>query len=240
MDIDTAPEHGRVGAWMRGRQRRQWLVLGVGLTIMLPAVMVIWFAVSFLIYSPGYDSAAAALNIVLSAIVGMIGVPLMQSAMYRWLWHLDRKRAAAPNNAIDDVPYGSEPTLPAPRVRWPWSLRVRHALSYIIGVGTLLYTFLPYAHQVAFTRFIADHSAGTASAGSLGGIVSVYLPMVVLLAFAMLFTYRGMRRRDAGLMSPAERMVLMAEFNWLIALTFALGVAALPCRLAGGMILAYL
>jgi hypothetical protein len=224
--------------WMRERPSRQWLVLGAGLVVILPLVMAAWIGLAFVMYEPDSDSADAALNIVLVGVVTLIGVPLMHRAMYRWLWHIDRRRRRHAN--LPEPRYGSKPTAPPPHIRWTVRLRFRHAMLYVLGMTTLLWSFLPYRHQSAANRFIAEHSGGSASARSLNGILFVYLPMAGMLLIVMLLTYRGMQRRNAGLLTPDEQLLLSAELNWLMSLAYALSVAIMLSRLIGGMIAAYL
>jgi hypothetical protein len=110
---------------------------------------------------------------------------------------------------------------------------VRRPLSYIIGVETWLYTYLPLRPSGGVHPLHRGSQRGHRVCLKRRRDRARDLAMVIPLASAMLFTYRGMRRRDADLMSPAKGMAFMAEFNRPMALAYAFGVAALLCRLAG-------
>lgn len=225
----------RRGAW------RRWLVLGSLWAVTTITLLFVWIAVAYFRASTERDAAAVALNFVITGFLAVAGLIIMHRAAYRWFWHIDRKTAAGKLALGDRTPdFGSEKTAPPPDIAWPWSLRLRHALIYLIGIATLLYVFSPMEHQRAIARFIIGHSAGRSSAGSLTTLLVAYLPMVVIAALAMLLTHRQMRRRNAGLLQPQERLLLAAETNWLFSFGLAFGLVALLCKVGGGMVLAHL
>ncbi|PXA99084.1 hypothetical protein DMC47_05235, partial [Nostoc sp. 3335mG] len=187
------------------------------------------------------DAGAVALNLVLTCFIATIGLIAMHRGLYRRFLHVDRRRDAGAVPPGESGPaVGSEPVAPSPRVDWPWTLRLRHAVLYLVGILTLLYAFAPYENQLAILRFVTAHSAGRSSAGSLGALLFGYLPMVALVMLAMLLTWRQMRRRDAGLLRPEETLLLEAETAWLFSFAAAFAMAVFLCRWAGSMIVAYL
>lgn len=231
----------RLGVWMRARKWRQWLVLTAVWFLAFVVLFPAWIAVAILRGSTERDAGAVALNLVLTVFIAVVGLIVVHRATYRWFWHIDRKRAAGllrPGASEPD--YGSELTAPPPRIDWPWSLRLRHALIYIVATATLLYAFAPYENQLAIARFLNAYSAGRTSAGSLALLTFGYLPMAGLSALAVLLTYRQMRRRDTGLLDARQTLLLEAETTWLFSFAAAMVMAALFCRVAGGMIVAYL
>lgn len=228
----------RLNRWMQSSGMRRWLILTALWFIILIVIFSAWIGVALLRGSTDRDAGAAALNLVLVVFLAIVCLIAFQRAMYRWFWHLDRRRFAGPQHESGfDPPFGSEPTQPAPRIDWPWTLRVRHLFVHLVGITTLIYSFAPYDNQRAIARFVMSSSAGRASAGSLTMLVFGYLPMTALAVAAMLLTYRQLRRRDAGLLDAAETMVFEAEVSWLFSFAAAFAVTAVLCRWVGGMIL---
>lgn len=223
------------------RNWRQWLVLGgIGLASWI-ILFAAWIGVAFLRGSTDRDAGAVALNLVLTCFIATIGLIAMHRGLYRRFLHGDRRRAAGAVSPAESGPaVGSEPTGPSPRIDWPWTLRLRHAVLYLVGILTLLYAFAPYQNQLAILRFVTAHSAGRSSAGSLSALLFGYLPLVALVMLAMLLTWRQMRRRDAGLLGPDETLLLEAETSWLFSFAAAFATAVFLCRWAGSMIVAYL
>lgn len=186
-------------------------------------------------------SAEAALNLLVVLIVAVPGFFLMHRGQYRWFWHLDRARESGRLKTGDANPdYGSEPSEPVPKIAWSPMLRLRHALMYLLGMVILIMTFAPYDNQISIGHWIHRFGAGSASRGSLSGLVFVYLPMLVFCALAMLLTYRQMKRRDAGALDAIKALELKAELNWLFSFAAAFAVSSLLCRFAGSMILGYM
>jgi len=231
----------RLGQWMRASKLRLWLVLGLCWLVGCILLFAAWIGVAILRGSTERDAAGVALNLVLVVFLAIVCLFVTHRAMYRWFWHVDRKRAAGKLRPGDaDPAYASEPTQPPPRIAWPWALRLRHALIYLVGVTTLVYVFAPYDNQRAIVRFLIAHSAGPSSAGSLSELIFGYVPMAFLAALAMILTSRQMRRRDAGLLDAHEKLVLQAELSWLFSFAAAFTLTMFLCRWVGSMTLAYL
>jgi hypothetical protein len=236
----TPGRFDRLGVWMRARPWRQALVIGAFAMVAFPTLMGAWIAIAYFRGATDEDAGAVALNVLAMPVLVLILFPLTHRAVYRWVWHVHRRRATTSQRAEQDLTYGSEKTEPTPYITWPWQLRARHALMYAAGAAALLFAFLPYNHQLQFTRFVAQHSVGSASAGSVSAILFVYLPIVALCGLAMLLTAGQMRRHKAGSLDKREALLLAAELNWLFAFAAAFTMTVLFCRLLGGAIVAYL
>lgn len=241
------PQPGPVGRldrfviWMRARKWRQWLVLSMVWLVGVITLFAAWIGVAILRGSTERNAGAVALNLVLVFFLAIVGLVAMHGGTYRWFWHVDRKRAEGALRAGDAYPpYGSEPSEPPPRIDWPRSLRLRHALIYFVAIVTLLYGFAPYDNQLAIIRFVTAHSAGRSSAGSLSMLLFGYLPLGVLATVAMLLTWRQMQRRNAGLLDARETLLLEAEVSWLFSFATAFTVTTFLCRWGGSMIVSFL
>jgi hypothetical protein len=227
----------RISADRWGRRLLLFMAWLAG-TILLFAA---WIGTGILRGSTNRDAGAVALNLVLVVFLATIFLLVMHGAMYRWFLHTARKRASGALRPDEREPeFGTEPTAPPPRIEWPWTLRLRHAFMYVVGIATLLYVFASYADQLAIARFIVRHSMGSASAGSLGSLLFVYLPMVLLSGLAMLLTCRQMRRRDAGLLDAREKQLLEAETAWLFSFAGGFTMTGMLCNWTGNMIVQYL
>lgn len=217
------------------------MLIGVG--IWLACMLVLfpaWIGAALLLGSTERNAGGVALNVVLTIFLAVVGLPLFHRAMYRWFWHIDRKRLAGMPMDAPLPGYGTETTAPAPRIDWPWHLRLRHVLVHVLGIATLIYIFLPYDNQLFFARVINQYSGGRASAGSLNSLMFFYLPLAAVMGLAALLTWNQMRRRDAGLLNDQEKTLLQAETNWLFSWGAAFVMAALFCRFSGSMILRFL
>lgn len=217
------------------------VLMGVGIwvacmLILFPA----WIGTAWLLGSTERNAGGVALNVVLTIFIAVVGLPLFHRAMYRWFWHIDRKRLSGMSMATPLPEYGTEPTAPAPRIDWPWRLRVRHVLVHMLGIATLIYLFLPYANQLFFARVVSQYSSGRASAGSLNSLIFFYLPFAAVMGITVLLTWRQVRRRDAGLLNDHEKKVLEAETTWLFSWGAAFIMALLFCRFSGSMITRFL
>lgn len=170
-------------------RKRRWII---GVLIWLGCMLVLfpaWIATAYFLGSTERNAAGVALNVVLTIFIACVGLPIMHRGTYRWLWHIEQQRLAG-TLPLDMPAYGSEPTLPAPRIAWPLGMRIRHLLIHLSGSVALIYLFLPYANQVAIQRFIVQYSGGRSSAGALNAFVFAYLPLAVVLGLVMLLTWR--------------------------------------------------
>ncbi len=231
----------RFGIWMRAGKWRQWLVLITSCLLGVTTLLATWIGVAILRGSTDRNAGDVALNFVIVFFLATVGLTAMHWSMYRRFWDVDRKRAAGKLRAGDPVPLvASEPTAPPPRIDWPWTLRLRHMITYLVSIVTLLYGFAPYDNQLAIIQFVSTHSAGPSSVGSLGMLLFGYLPIVVLAVLAMLLTQRQMRQRDAGLLDARGMLLLEAEVTWLFSFGAAFTVTSFLCRWGGSMIVHYL
>lgn len=226
---------------MRASKGRQWLLLYPLMMLLTAVLMMLWIAIAYALGSTDRDAGAVALNYALVGVIATVGLLIIHPAMYRWHWHIERKRRAAELPPGTPIPaYGSESTAPPPRIDWPWSYRLRHWLARLFGIAALLFFFMPYRNQTAIAGFLAAHSGGRASAGSLAGLIFFYLPLCLIMGLIMALICRRMKRRDAGLLSARESLLLDAELTWLVSFGAALMIASLLCHFAGSMITAFL
>jgi hypothetical protein len=231
----------RLGTWMRRHRVWQCVIIAGAALLLWVLLFAAWIGIAILRNSTDRDAGAVALNLVSSLCLALVMLFPTHGAIHRWFWHLERKRATGLLRLGEREPrYGSEPTAPAPRVDWPLAARLRHGLIYLLAVATILYAFAPYEHQLRIVRFVAAHSAGGASAGSLSALLFGYLPMVLTVGIAMLLTHRGMRRLDAGLLDQRAALMLRAETVWLFSFAAAFTTTVFLCRIIGGLIVAYL
>lgn len=243
LDPPPGPEGrlDRLSAWMRVSQWRQWLVLYPLVMLITVVLQILWIAVAFALHSTDRDAGAVALNYVLVGVIVTAGLLVIHPSMYRWQWHIERKRRAGELPPDGATPaYGSEIAAPAPRIDWPWPYRLRHGLARLLTVAALLFFFMPYRNQTAIARFLSTHSAGRASAGSLAGLIFFYLPFCVMAVLIGALTWRQAKRRDAGLLSERESLLLEAETTWLFSFGAAVIIVIFLCHFAGGMITAFM
>lgn len=231
----------RMPVWLRGPRWRRWLLIGVVLLVGWSALFGGWIGIALLRGSTDRNAGAVAFNIVLIVFMATVLFLLLQRGLYRWFWHIDRRRGHGRVDHGDKaLVFGAVRTEAPPVIVWPWQLRVRHAGFLLIGMATLLFVFLPFENQLAIGGFLARHSAGRASAGSLSMLIFAWLPLLLLGLLSMLLLSRQMRRRDAGLMDAEARRVLAAEMNWLFSFATAFAMTMLLCRLFGAMVVHYL
>ncbi|MGE8233785.1 MAG: hypothetical protein ACN6OR_10390 [Stenotrophomonas sp.] len=228
-------------AWLRGPRWRRWLMIVglflVGWTVLFGG----WIGIALLRGSTERNAGAVAFNIVLVVFMASVMFLLLQRGIYRWFWHIERRRGHG-GVGLDDrmMRFGAVRTDAPPVIRWPWQLRARHAGFLLTGMATLLFIFLPYDNQLAISGFLARNSAGRASAGSLSMLLFAWLPLLSLSLLSMLLLSRQMRRRDAGLLDAGAKLVLTAETNWLFSFAAAFAMTMLLCRLFGTMVMRYL
>ncbi|KPF49392.1 hypothetical protein IP65_20295 [Novosphingobium sp. AAP1] len=227
----------RLRVWMHARRWRLWLILGFCWLFALIAVMAAWIGVAFLRQSTDRDAGAIALNLVLVWLLATVGLTVVHRGMYRRFRDNAGQQSQVARDQNAPLPSVFDPSpRPTPRIVWPWSLRVRHFLIYLVGIVTILYVFAPYSNQIAIVRFLLANSAGRASAGSLSALVFGFVPMVTLTVLIGLLTRRQMKRRDAGLLDADGKALLDAETSWLFSFVAAFIAIMFLCRWAGGMI----
>lgn len=245
MSLDSAPlgktRLDRLQAWIRTSKWRQWLILYPFAMVITAILLALWIAVAYALGSTDRDAGAVALNYVLVGFIATVGLLIIHPAMYRWYWHIERKRRAGELPAGAPSPaYASEPTAPPPRIDWPRPYRLRHWLARLLGIAVLLLFFLPYRNQTAIEQFLIAHSSGRASAGSLAGLLFLYLPFSLIMGLIMALTWRRMKRRDAGLLSTRDSLLLDAELTWLFSFGATMMIAIFLCYFAGNLITSFL
>ena len=222
------------GRWMRARWWRPWLVLFLAVFLFTPVLMSAIVGVIFLHGTTSNYGVAAALNEV-SVVVLVVAFPLFQRGMYRWSWHLDRRRALGTLSPGEQPQYGSEATEPPPLIAWPMRLRIRHAAMTLAAMLGLTALFLPFGNQVRFAFFIGRHRYGSATAGSLDDALFGWIPMILMVGLLVLLTYRQMQRRNDGMLDGGEQLLLRSELNWLTGFVMAFTTEVILCHMTGGM-----
>ena len=88
------------------------IALGMGVTAI---ILFGWIGFVFAIntYTPVAMTAEAALNLILVLLLATAGLPILHAAVYRWFWHIRRRREAGAYSRGEPIPaFGSEPTAP--------------------------------------------------------------------------------------------------------------------------------
>lgn len=181
------------------------------------------------------------LNGVLTVLMALVFLPLAHAGNYRWFWHIEKRRMAGDfmrGAAIPDA--FSEPTEPPPVAPVSLGQRAFYVLLYLVGIGLLLFVYLPLGHQAAIQEFIGRYSAGRASAGSLAALLTAWLPLLGGMAVVMLLLEGDMKKIRAGLLDPTETLRLQARVEWLGAFVTAFAMTSLFCFFIGSMIGRYL
>lgn len=231
----------RLWAWMEGRPLRRAMVGAVIFVVFFSGLFASWIGVALWRGSTDRNAGAVALLYVLVPFIAVVMLFLIQRMMYRLLWNQERAMARGEWRPGDRVPPpGPRSTPPAPPVSWPWTLRARHALLYVLTLAGLLYGFMPYEHQVELVRLVWRLGSGTATRRQLPMLLFGYLPLVVFGLLAVALTHRQRRRRDAGRFDARARLVLRAEMNWLWAFATAATMTILMLQFFGQLIVAKL
>ncbi|WP_295378295.1 hypothetical protein [uncultured Pseudacidovorax sp.] len=231
----------RLWAWMEGRPLRRAAVAVVAFLVAFSGLFASWIGVALWRGSTDRNAGAVALLYVLVPFIAVVMLFMIQRMMYRLLWNQERAMARGEWRPGDRVPPpGPRSTPPAPSVSWPWTLRARHALLYVLTLAGLLYGFMPYEHQVELVRLVWRLGSGTATRRQLPVLLFGYLPLVVFGLLAVALTHRQRRRRDAGRLDARARLVLRAEMNWLWAFATAATMTILMLQFFGQLIVATL
>lgn len=180
---------------------------------------------------PQQVSAEGLLNLMLVVFISTILFLLMHRLFYRQWWMHDRARA---RGEMPDFRLGRTPLEPPPPVPWPISVKVRHAIMKLVAIAGLIYGFGYYDHQV---KLLVVYDWVPLRLPDAAAVVFMIIPGGILLAiFAV--ALRGQRkRRDRGQLDSEQRLLLLAETNWLTAYALALGGAAFMCALFGFMVI---
>lgn len=239
---DSSPDtrHQQMPAWLRGPRWRRWLLIVMLFLVGWSALFGGWIGIALLRDSTDRNAGAVAFNIVLVVFMATVMFLILQRGLYRWFWHIERRRGHGwfePGGKA--MQFGATRTDTPPVIAWPWQLRLRHLGFLLLGMATLLFIFLPFENQLAIGGFLARHSAGRASAGSLSMLIFAWLPLLLLGGLSMLLLSRQMRHRDAGQLTAEGKLLLAAEVNWLFSFATAFAMTMLLCRLFGAMVVRY-
>ena len=239
---DSSPDASekQMPVWLRGPRWRRWLLIVMLFLVGWSALFGGWIGIALLRDSTDRDAGAVAFNVVLVVFMATVLFLILQRGLYRWFWHIERRRGRGRYEPYDNaMQFGAMRTDAPPVIAWPWQLRLRHLGFQLIGMATLLFIFLPFGNQLAIGGFLARHSAGRASGGSLSMLIFAWLPLLLLSGLSVLLLSRQMRRRDAGQLNAEGRLLLAAEMNWLFSFATAFAMTMLLCRLFGAMVVRY-
>ncbi|HAL23184.1 MAG TPA: hypothetical protein DCP40_10720 [Stenotrophomonas sp.] len=220
-------------AWMTAKPGRRLLVAAVLFVVGMTVFFAAWFGLAIL-FGDREDGGALALNTVLVGFCAFVLLPVLHRGMLCGFWHHAREGEAG--RTPGSFQLGANVASPHADVRWPWLLRLRHTVLYVLGMALVLFVFLPLDNQRAFASWVSRFSVSPAFAGQLNLLLFAWLPLLVLMALCMLLLYRQVRRRDAGLLDEADKRLLNAEMSWLFAFAGALAATMLVCRLAGAVV----
>ncbi|WP_313012745.1 hypothetical protein [Brevundimonas sp.] len=216
------------------------IALGMGVTAI---ILFGWIGFVFAIntYTPVAMTAEAALNLILVLLLATAGLPILHAAVYRWFWHIRRRREAGAYSRGEPIPaFGSEPTAPPPRAAKTTRQRLLYSALYVVGILSLLAAYAPIGHQEGLAAFLERFSAGRASFTSLATLIVIFLPMAISFALLAPLVERDSRRLNAGLADAAEVLRLQAKQEWLFSFATAFVMTGFLAFFAGNLILSFL
>lgn len=206
--------------------------LGLALTIGL------LFAAEHLGQTLSFEQA---FNGVLSLFLILVFLPICHAGCHRWFWHVETRRKAGHYLNGEKIPdMGSEPTEAAPPLRATPRQKLAYAMLYVAAIALLLFIYLPLGHHQIIGRFIAEHSAGRASASSLATLIIIWLPLMFGLFGVFAFMERDMKKVRAHQVTGAEQERIELRLNWLGAFATAVTMTGCLCFFLGSLILRYL
>ncbi len=216
----------------------------IALSMRVTAIILFgWIGFVFAIntYTPVAMTAEAALNLILVLLLATAGLPILHAAVYRWFWHIRRRREAGAYSRGEPIPaFGSEPTAPPPRAAKTTRQRLLYTALYAIGILSLVAAYAPIGHQEGLAAFLDRFSAGRASFTSLATLIVIFLPMAISFAILAPLVERDSRRLNAGLADAAEILRLRAKQEWLFSFATAFVMTGFLAFFAGNLILSFL
>lgn len=228
----------RLHRWMNGHTARRVVVVIVLFVVGWTSLFGGWIAIALLRGSTERNAGAVALLYVIMPFLSVVMLFVLHQKAYRRLWNDDRNRSRS--DSSNDWGFEINTAPPAPAIDWPLTLQVRHRIFYLLAIGGLLFSFVPYQHQAAILQFMINISSGSATLRQLPGLLFGYLPMIFFTLCTLLLTHRQQRRREGGLLNYRERLLLRAETNWLMSFGIALATVILLSQVFGSMIISRL
>jgi len=225
---------------MTFRAAVRMIVLGIGGTAV---ILFGWIGLVYAVntYTSVVMTTQAALNLILVALLAVVGLPTLHAANYRWFWHVHSKQASGAISLGQQAPaFGSEPTASPPRVTKTAGQRLLYVSLYAVGILSLIAAYAPIDHQAWLAGLLGRFSAGRESFSSLARLVVIYLPMIVSLAIIAPFVERDRRRLEEGVVDDREALRLQAKREWLFAFAAAFVMTGFIAFVAGNMILSFL
>ncbi|MEN4904396.1 hypothetical protein [Luteimonas sp. TWI1416] len=220
------------------RQLGLYLLCGTLVAGLLLAWIGLVYAIN--VYTTVEVSADAILNMMLTGLLSVVGLPIVHRALYRRFWDVSRKTAAGELRPGAAVPVIGVASPPVPRVRTTWQQRALYTALYVVGIASLLAAYAPLRHHEALNAFLARFSAGRSSFSSLATLMVVYVPMAISLGLAMLLLSGDRKRLEAGTLPPDETLRLQLRQDWVFSFMAAYVLIGFLAFLAGHMLLAYL
>lgn len=209
---------------------------------LVAALLLAWIGLVYAVnvYTTAKVSADAMLNMMLTGLLSVVGLPIVHRALYRRFWAVSRKTAAGELQPGAPVPVIGVASPPVPRVRTTGRQRAGYSALYAVGIASLLAAYAPLGHHEALNAFLVRFSAGRSSFSSLAALVVVYVPMAVSLVLAMLLLRGDHKRLEAGTLPPDETLRLQLRQDWIFSFMAAYVLIGFLAFLAGHMILAFL
>jgi hypothetical protein len=225
-------------------RNRPWMFIGMMAVLMVVVflMLMLWIGLTlWLNQDPTRPvSADVIFNYMLVSLLSFCGLPLFHRAILRHAWRRETRRLAGLPLDPDDVPGRGLPAAdPLPKTRKSWQQWALYIVFYLYGLGFLMVAFGPLSNQVWLMRFIARHSAGSASAGSLMNIIFVVPTGIALLALLFVLD-RERKAIERGSFDPVETLRLRLKHEWLASFLIALSTCAILCFLVGRLTARYL
>lgn len=225
-------------------QKGPWKIIGLVVLwfVLTLGTLLAWIGMTYwLNQDPAHPVAAdLVFNYLLVSLLSFVGLPAFHRGFLRRSWHKEKRRIAGlPELKGDVLGPGMQRTEPLPKTRKSWQQWVLYAAFYIYGVVLLMTVFGPLSNQVWLIRFIARHSAGSASFGSLANLM-IFVPAGLMLLAMFFVLDRERKAIERGQLDPVETLRLRLKQEWLFSFVAALATAAFLCFFAGRMTAAYL
>jgi len=214
------------------------LLAGVGSAVLVT----VWLASMFLLATHGSQIPAKVIfNVMMQIVTVLVLLPLVHIGLYRTFWRNEDRFAKGLPAIRGTYLDGNQPMpAPAPATHYTFGQKLLYVECYVFGIAVLLWIFIPLEHAAILSRFIARHSSGSATAGSLYEFLFAYLPMVVLL-MPLMWLLNGERKAIIGGRYPAEETLRRKlKQNWLFSFAGALVSTGILCQFVSGAVLAFL
>lgn len=208
-----------------------WVWAVIAVVVGVPLVLAAWIGLILLGEGLGWGLTANEVFAWLLAAVVAVGLwPFAVHGSHRQLWHYRDRRPG------ERIRWGSEPTSPAPRVRWTAGELLARVAILVLGAVALLAICGPQQVTLALVGGLDAISAGAGSWWAALQLVAFVLTFALALPVLWLSErrLRGIPRDDP---EYARRSVVQ---NWYYAAALAWAISALLGFLFGFLILRHL